>query len=314
MIKRTQNYVAESRLTLGVTALYGVVIWLLCGLVQQALWIQFACMVIATWLMVIINNSNLLIRIRSRMVSSSFIVLNCIACFTFPVMQQGIALLCIVLSLMLLFRTYQDRTAKGITFYTFLIIGLLSLIYVQALYLAVLYWLIMAFYLSAFSWRNLFASVLGLALPYWFLAAGVFIRYHLDMSRFTDHFTPLVQVTFPPHYETVSWPQWLLLGFLVILTVTGAIHFYRTSFYDKLQVRQIYHSLIFLGVLAMVIIFLQPQLYDLFILVAICTTSTLAAHFMALTNTKITNMAFFAIIMAAVALTAFNLWSSSLIS
>ena len=47
---------------------------------------------------------------------------------------------------------------------------------------------------------------------------------------------------------------------------------------------------------------------------AIISTSPLIAHFITLTRTRITNIAFFVILIAAFALIGFNLWTSSFIS
>ena len=68
MIKRIQNKVAESRFTLPAVAVYGGIIWLLCGLFPQQWWLQFTLFAVSTYLMVELNNSNVLIRIYSRSV------------------------------------------------------------------------------------------------------------------------------------------------------------------------------------------------------------------------------------------------------
>ena len=51
-----------------------------------------------------------------------------------------------------------------------------------------------------------------------------------------------------------------------------------------------------------------PRHYDLALRMMTISASPLIAHFMALTNTKVTNIAFHAFVAAAVAVTAFNLW------
>ena len=75
-MKRFQNKAAESRSTLPIAALYGGVVWILAGLIQQQWWIQAVCYVIATFIIIELNNSNALIRIYSRMVSAAFIFLS----------------------------------------------------------------------------------------------------------------------------------------------------------------------------------------------------------------------------------------------
>ena len=82
-MKRVQNIVAESRRTLPFTAAYAVVVWLLAGLIGHGMWLQFVCFVLSVFMMVQLNNKNLLIRIYSRLVSSSYIALSCAALFLF---------------------------------------------------------------------------------------------------------------------------------------------------------------------------------------------------------------------------------------
>ena len=77
-MKRLQNTVSESRMALPCTAAYAICIWLLAGLLQGNWWIQFAIFAVCTYLMVELNNANALLRIYSRMVSCTFVVLSCL--------------------------------------------------------------------------------------------------------------------------------------------------------------------------------------------------------------------------------------------
>ena len=82
-----QKIVAGSRLTLPVTVLYGLVIWFISGVIQHQWWIQMACYVLATYLMILLNNFNALIRVYSRAITSAFIILSCLASFLFPSLE-----------------------------------------------------------------------------------------------------------------------------------------------------------------------------------------------------------------------------------
>ena len=78
-------------MALPAVALYGVAVWLADGLYHMQWWIQFACFVLSTYLMIELNNSNALIRIYSRMVSCSFIAIASMCCFMFDAMNEAIA-------------------------------------------------------------------------------------------------------------------------------------------------------------------------------------------------------------------------------
>ena len=174
--------------------------------------------------------------------------------------------------------------------------------------------LVMAISTNSFSFRTCLASLLGLALPYFYLLAFVIFRFKSDLSPFTAHFLPLGDFIFPYDYAQVPLTHSLTYGFLVMLTVTGVVHFLRTSYNDKLRTRQLYYGFMLFNLFVFILIGLQPQHFELLMPLAIISTSPLIAHFITLTRTRITNIAFFVILIAAFALIGFNLWTSSFIS
>lgn len=303
---------AGSRLTLPVTALYGLGICFICGVIQHQWWIQLVCFALAVYLMILFNNFYALIRIYSRAITSAFIVLSSMACFLFPSLEGGIVTVGFIASLLVIFSTYQDREAAGRICYTFLILGLASLAKIQMLMFIPVYWIMMIF-LSSLSLRTFISSLLGLLTPYWFWISAVLLLYKGDLSPFTNHFLPLAEAGFYNAYNDIPLSHYLTYAFLIILTVTGIIHFLRTSYNDKIRTRQFYYSIMFFDILVLVLLPLFPQHYDLLFRPAIILTSPLIGHFIALTNTKVTNIAFYIILITALLLTGFNLWISSFI-
>lgn len=309
-MKHLQNKVAESRRTLPVAIFYSVAIWLVAGLIQQQWWIQFACFALSTYLMIELNRINVLIRIFSRMVSVSFIMLSVASVFLFPSVTGNITTLCIIASLLPFYNSYQDKSSSGYTFYAFLCLGIGSLADVRLLWFVPVYWLMMATIVYSLCWRTFFASLIGLLTPYWFWMAWSLWQEHGDMTKMADHLTALTDLQVPD-YASLPVQQMLMLCLVVVLGITGMIHFLRTSSRDKIRTRQLYYSFFILGTAAFIFLALQPQHYDLLIRMMIIATSPLIGHFLALTNTKITNVAFFAIAAVVLVLTAVNLWTSS---
>lgn len=308
-----QKIVAGSRLTFPVTVLYGLGLCAIGGVIQHQWWIQLVCYVIATYLMILLNNFNALIRIYSRAITSAFIVLSGVACFIFPSLEGGFATVGLIASLLTLFNTYQNREAAGWTYYTFLILGLTSLAKIHLFVLIPVYWVLMIF-LSSISLRTIIASLLGLLTPYWFWIASVIFLYKGNLTTITSHFQPLMEMNFFNAYNSIPLSHYLTYTFLVILTITGIIHFLRTSYNDKIRTRQLYYSIMFFNIVALILLPLCPQYYDLLFRPAIILTSPLIGHFIALTNTKVTNITFYLILIAALLLTGFNLWISSFTS
>lgn len=311
MVKRLQNKTAESRSSLPLALLYSTAVWLMAGLVREQWWLQFGCFILSALLIMKMNNKNLLIRIFSRSVSVTFILLFTAAIFLFQSWRGSIAQICCIGALMLLYDCYQDDTSVGLTYGIFLLIGIASLFDVYTFLYLPVFWLMMRVIVYSLSWRTFFSSLLGLLTPYWMLTG--WILYH-DQGNFTayyNRFFTLNHFHISFYYESVPFTAKALVAFTVCLLVIGGIHFIRNSYHDKIRVRQIYYSFILLAFFSLMLVIMLPQRDGLPVRMLIIATSPLYGHFWALTNTKLTNVAFCIILVAVVLLTGFSLWMSS---
>ena len=122
--KRSQNHIAESRIALPLTIVYGLAMSIFYGAWEQQLWMQTIVLAISTLLMAELNNSNSLIRIFSRMVSCSFLFMSVMAIFLLHSMQATIVQLCFIAFYLSLFKAYQNPRATGWVYYAFFAIGM----------------------------------------------------------------------------------------------------------------------------------------------------------------------------------------------
>lgn len=312
-MKRLQNRVSQSRLLLPVVVLYAVAVWLLAGGIQQGWYVQLACFTLSTYLMVEVNNAHALLRIYSRMVSSSFVVLMCCATSLFASAHEAVMLLFIIAAMHIALYSYQDKQAVGIVYYSALCFGLASMAYVHVLCLLPLVWLFMAFSLQNLSWRTFGASLLGLLTPYWL--AACWLLWQGDLLVLTDHFASLVTTVCNPFDLSLLAPHQLAFYvFMAILVLTGTIHFLRQNYHDSIRIRMFYDMFIWTSWLMLLLIAVQPCHYGALMHILIVAASPLAAHFVALTSTRTTNVAFMVICGCALLLTAYSLWMSSFTS
>ncbi len=313
-MKRPQNIIAESGLTLPVAALFSVVVWLLVGLVRLQLWPQLACFIATIYMVVEMTNQNALLRIRSRMVSSTFIVLSCASCFLFPQMTGGVAQLCMVAAFLMLFQTYQTSRCMGRIFYAFAAIGLGSLAFVQMLWYVPVLWLLMATQLQSMNWRTWLASMLGLAMPYWFALVWFLLPFNLsadwtaDLSPLADHFALLADISRP----SIPTPPYLLGSILalvltLILGAIGITHFWQYSFEDKIRIRLLYGFFTAMTAFTVFLILVQPQHFDVLMRLLTLCACPLIAHVLTFTSSRLSNILFFVALGLALALTVFNL-------
>ena len=308
--KRIQNYAAESRKALPIATIYGIGIWLLAGLVNQGWWLQFACFAASVYAVFQLNNLNLMIRVYSRSVSVAYILLSCITVWLFPSVHGAIIQLGITLILLLLFASYQDRESRGKTFYMFTLVSLISLVEPYFLLFVPAIWLLMATTIFSLTTRTFLTSIVGLLTPYWLYFGVKLAQNPLNPEATTSILSHFDDIQLNIDYGALTIPQLIYLGLLVVMFMTGAIHFWITSYMDKIRVRQIYYSMIILAVYTMALIAIQPQMYNVLIYMLTITVSPIIAHFMTFTRTWLSN-AFFLIVMAVIViLTGMNLWVS----
>ena len=302
-MKRLQNRIAESRLALPLTAIYAIAAWaMMCALNcrKPAELVLFA---VSAYLMAELNNRNALIRIYSRMVSCSFLVLGTMAAPATGSLDVLAVQLCFIAAYLLLFSAYQDKRAQGKMCHAFMFIGAASLIYPQSLFFAPILWVLIGTNLMAFSWRNFWSSVIGLTVPYWF--AGGYCAMTGDLSIIEPHLT-LRFWEVSAYSSDVTMGTALAFGLTLLATAIGTVHFLRNSYKDKIRTRMTYEMLITLAAFTAALAVLQPTYGAQLTGILMVNASVLVAHFFALTSTKLTNATFIMLTTLALAATAFN--------
>jgi len=305
MIKRAQNRIAESRATLPWTAVICLLIWLVGGVITHGWWLQMGVAALAMVMMALLNNVNALIRIYSRMISCSFIVLMTMTAYLWPQLPAGMVALAVTTFYLLLFQTYQDKRAMGMIFYAYAMLGIGSIFWVQLLWLVPVFWILMATNILAFSGRTFFASILGLVLPYWFLSGYYFLTGQIAMLG--AHFADILNVGPLFALKLLDLHHFVTIGFVFLLGILGIVHFLRNSYKDKIRIRMYYEAFIVVELVLMAAIIVFPKMADPIMALLITTTAPLIGHFLALTHTKLTNITFFVILVIVAALTLYNI-------
>lgn len=307
MVKRLQNKVAESRLSLPFMAVIAIIIVLLRGDFTGRWWLQFACWSLSTYLIVELNNVNSLLRIYSRMVSCSFLVLILVASYLLSDVRVSIVTLCIVVAYTLLFHCYQLRKSVNWVYTAFLFIGIASYLFIQILYFVPILWICMTFFLMTMNIRSFFASLLGLITPYCF--GIILFVYFGEIDYLLQHFASLIEFQPLFDYQSITINQYLTFAFVVLLLIIGIVHFVRNSFLDKIKTRMFYNIFITMSLACLTYIILQPMHFDVLIVLLIVNVSPLIAHFISLTHTRITNITFIVLLIISASLIFYNSWS-----
>jgi hypothetical protein len=300
-----QEVAAKGKNTLPVTVVYAAVMALLAGMTFDGWWKEFVCIIIATFLMVIINNNNVLIRVYSRLPSSIFLVLAVMLMNRYKSFEADIALVLFAAHLLLLFRTYQDKQSMGTVCTAFILIGAISTVFMQILYFVPIIWLLLGTYMQAGSLKNYAASLAGLLVPYWLWGTYGFCTGNYE--HILEHIASIAVIQ--PVDGSILEPHLLLnIVFISVLGICGAAHFARYSYHDSIKTRMMFYSLIVLFLLTVVFIVLQPQ-YDNYLLRLLAVTAApITAHYFTFTKSRFHNCFFIVCIAIAILLTVYNTW------
>lgn len=262
-------------------------------------------MVCTSLVMIELSNSNVLLRVRSRMVTTTFLLLSTACSFLFSSLSGGIVSLCFVCSLYLLFHTYQAPSAVRPTYYAYLIVSLSSFFIVQTLYFVPLFWLLSLTQLQSLRFRTWMASLLGLVTPYWFIIP--WLLYQKSFQPLTDHFYELWSFQEPFDFSLIGIQPLCSFIFINLLAIAALIHFLTHAFEDRIRVRQLYGFFIWTGFTASLVLIAQPQFYDLLLRIIIICASPLIAHFFTFTHSRFTNVLF---IVSLTLVTVLILWNA----
>lgn len=304
-MKRLQNRIATSRWSLPVTVAYGLLVSLAAGFVTEVSWLNFALLFVSVMMMVELNNSNALIRIYSRMVSCSFLVMTTMSLFLFQTVDVAVVQITFIAFLLLMLRSYQEPNATGLTFYAFCALGIASIVFPQILLFLPPLWIVMATYIQNFSPRTFLSSIIGVIAPYWFVTA--WLIYTGKYAWLGTHFISILQFGTPFYLVDVKLQEWLTFALVLLCAIIGSIHFLMYSYQDRIRIRLIYEMFIVLDGLTMFFALIQPQHLDCLLGMAIVLTAPIIGHWLALTSSKLSNIVSMLLAAAAFALTIYNM-------
>lgn len=153
--------------------------------------------------------------------------------------------------------------------------------------LALLFYFCLAFLMRAFSWKGLWAGIVGLLTPYWCWVAWEACVG--DVMRVADHVLALWLwvldwdgLSLLPAVRLL--PVWCLL---VFFGLTGIIHYMRKRYDDKIRTRMMLYVYVCVTVFLHVAFLLLPgQRMELLAMMAV-STSPLMAHYWAMTRGRV---------------------------
>ena len=298
-----QNKVAESSATLPTACVLTTILWFLPQATYSLEYLKgWVICGITTYIIIETSAKQALLRVRSRIISSLFLLLMAVSVFLHPFSTSSICQLCLIISISYVLRTYEHPKPEVHTLHTYLFIALGSLFWAPMLLLSPVILWNQGIFLRSLSWKGLGAALIGLLTPY-FLWATVLTGLSIfsffsepcsEAALFSSAaFAPLLQhatAVIAPFYEPFDW-QWNMeshrietaaFGFTLLLSLTGFIHYLRKSYDDKIRVRMCMYTFILLSLLFLALVILLPQNMPTLMFLLIMCSAPLVGHYYAL--------------------------------
>lgn len=292
-----RNRITESDLTFVVSLLITIVLWLAGHWTDASYWGGMAMIATAGYITLEMNNRGHLLRVRSRMMSSSFMLM----LSALPIVHDYTPLmwvpLCVLWANLLLFSAYQQREPVGRTFYAFVLMGTAMCVYPPLVLMLLPMWFCLYHNLRILSWRTWSASVFGLC-----VAPIYMIAFRLWTGA-----DPL-PVEWMQYVERIMMPaEWTLsvqlsIGLVALMAAWGTLHFRSNSYKENLRTRMLFGVLRMEMMIVPILLLLWREDWQVVLLLGVATGAPFVAHYFALAEGRWHNRACWLLVLLLLAL------------
>lgn len=210
-----------------------------------------------------------------------------------------------VLSLALLFACQHSVAPVGQLFASFMLLGILALVTPFSLYLIPLH-IAFIFFANIFSFRNIAASILGLATPFWLVMGSAYVFPQVgELSRaFTDGL-PLLSVFSAPEYSTFSL---LVLVLVILLLFPAAVTFVGSPLPSKPLLRRRLSYIIVTNIYLLLLSCFVVGGGALFYFLMLPGLAVTASYIFSMKVTRLSNLFFIIVNVIMLAIATHTLW------
>lgn len=302
------NRAATSKVLLPAISIYTLVAFLMIGTYTIEWWVQLMLSALATVMVLTLNNRHALIRIFSRSVSSSYMVLLvlCLPLFTQDIDDVPGSMLQVVWCgvMLTLLEGYQQRRPPVMSYYCGVCCGVCSLLFPAFLYFVPAMWIVQFTLMQNISLRSFCASVCGILTAHWLwssilIASSKTPTIIMHYSRYAEG--PAVFAT-----STMSDNVSITMYLLALLLVITALHFISDSSSDKIKIRNCYYMFIVLSVALVIVGFAMPQFKLWAMRMLIVTLSPMLGRYFTFADSRFSTILQYVILACVLSLTLYN--------
>lgn len=222
-----------------------------------------------------------------------------------PLKASSISVVCLILAIYLLFKSYHEEQSVGNAYRAALLIAVGSLLWIHILWFLPLFWRGM-YNFKAWTPKTWAASLLGLGTVYWFVFG--WCVWQQDYSLITQPFAQLFRFNLF-HFHDLGLIDWLSAILIGLITLAATIHILTNELEDNLRTRQFLWFFILFAAWSLVPFILYAQSSDEFLQILCIPAALLTAHFFTLERNRFTFGLFHLMVVSCVALLFIRIWN-----
>lgn len=309
MRRSLRSRITQSDGTFVISLVAVTLIWMMGHWTDAVRWTAFALAAVTSYILLEMNNRSHLLRVRSRMVSSSYLVLVGALSMLHDAPLLLIAPTLLAWANLLMFDAYQQRVTTGVMLYAHIFFGIASCFFPPLLLMLPMVWFCSGHHLRILSFRSWLASLMGTALPFiylmiWHLWQGtLFLAAEsaapqstsfesvspLSTSFLTPAFwQPYLAFDFTPqHWAPLLRLEVLVpLGFIALLFAWSAGHYRATIYRDNMRTRMTFSVISIEALSLLALLLVWPMYWQAVLALSLVVVAPFAAHYFTLSETR----------------------------
>lgn len=277
--KTLRERVTTHYYTLNITLVACTLGWMAGAWTDTKLWASLGVAVVLAYMLREANNRFQWIRVRSRMTSSTFLVLATLCPAVHSLSWAWLPAFCLLTAYILLFRATQVQDSTALLFHAFAALSIGCFVLPQTMWLLPMFMWQTATRLRILSVRGFFAALLGIGLPLWMWFA--WMVWNGTPEQTLQFLQPALTWQMPA-LDLLPQSQRFYMGFIAVCAFFGITHCWRARFRDKTAIRDIHYLFIVHEILLLAILFLVPATYETILPMLLLNTAPLLSHYFTL--------------------------------
>lgn len=256
-----------------------------------------------------ISDTNGLIRVRSWMMPTVYLLLSTASHF---VLKLEMALLCVpfyAIAIFFLLQSYQEVHAERWIFPSFFFLGIGCLFFHPLIWMIPVFLIVIMMQLHNMSMRILSSGILALLIIIEFTFIYLYVT---NQSELVQSLLPDLLMFRLPALTSLKLNEILCFIIIMFLYIMAVVHFFSTSYDDKIQTRICFNILIFLNFAVLALFIFRPQDVNVTMQLLLFGISPIIAHYFILSRGVIANILFVYSIILLILLYIIGTWGSSL--